>query len=147
MEEEAQRLAAQANGKTEFAMVVDAAAGSAEGNAVERFVDLDCQRHSDVHLELVLRLVDASELERDLQMQPARARFAAHPLADNRRPRRLDALDAHVVEAAPAGELCEQLPHNVDRGLDDLDGTSGVSCRQAISPSARINLYPLAIIT
>jgi hypothetical protein len=77
-----------------------------------------------------MRLVDEGVFDGDTKMQPARARLAEHALASGRRPRWLDADDANVKETAPAGDVGEQLPHDTDRRLDDLSGTSQVIRRR-----------------
>src|SRR5947207_14852477 len=74
-------------------------------------------------------LVDECVFEGATKMQPARARLTEHALALGRRPRRFDTGDAKVKETAPAGDVGEQLPHDADRRLDDLSGTSYV-CRR-----------------
>ena len=107
-------------------MVVDATSPILKRNAVQRLVNPHAKWQSRVHLKPVMRLVDECVFEGDTKMQPAWARFTEHALALDRGPRRFDASDANVKETAPAGDVGEQLPHDADRRLDDLSGTSQV---------------------
>jgi hypothetical protein len=53
-------------------------------------------------------------------MRPSRTGLTAHALALGGESRRLDTVDANVEEAAPVCDICEQLPDDADRRLDDL---------------------------
>jgi hypothetical protein len=71
-----------------------------------------------------MQRVDASELERDTEAEPARACLAEQALAFDGRPRRFDADNANVEEIAPPGQVSEQPPHDIDRCLNDFGGAS-----------------------
>src|SRR5580704_5161159 len=111
-----------------MAVVIHPATSDIDRKAIEILVNRDAQGQPDVEFQLAM-LLDSRELEPAAKMQPPRSRFAPHPLPDRRRPRRLDAQHANIVKSAPAGEVREQPPNNLDRRFDKRGGTSG-KCRR-----------------
>lgn len=65
-------------------------------------------------------------------MEPTRSRFAGHKLADRRWSHWIDAVHANIVEVAPAREVCEQPPHDVNWGIDEVGraGFVGGICQE-----------------
>ena len=111
-------------------MVVDATSPILKWNAIHRLVNRNANWKRCIQFELVMRRVNERVFNRDTKMQPAWARLTEHALAFDRRPRRFDADDAKVKEAAPAGDIGEQSPHDADGRIDNRGWTSCVVCRR-----------------